>query len=337
MSLDESLLKGGRSAYAMSLRLLRGVPALSAFLVLARATGQSSAEPETLQAVLTRAASYVETFEQRLSGIVAEETLVQDAYEAPRFNRAGIREVPHSGHRELKSDLLLIRPIGAAGWIPFRDVFEVDGKPVRDRTDRLARLFLTPSTSTSGQARKIATESSRYNIGTIERTVNVPVLPLMFLDASHQSRFTFKVADTDRDRLVIGESVVTLDLPASPRFTVSTEMWVVEYREVGRPTVILGQQGKLVPSRGRYWIEPASGRVLMSELIAENEEVRGKIDVSYQSEPLVGLLVPIEMRASYDRRLSGATIEERATYRNFRQFQVTVDEKLAPIEDKLKK
>jgi hypothetical protein len=104
-----------------------------------------------------------------------------------------------------------------------------------------------------------------------------------------------------------------------------------------RPTVILGQQGKLVPSRGRYWIEPASGRVLMSELIAENEEVRGKIDVSYQSEPLVGLLVPIEMRGFYDGRHTGATIEERATYRNFRQFQVTVDEKLGPIEDKLKK
>ena len=233
--------------------------------------------------MLTRATAYVVTFEQRLSGIVAEEMLVPDAYDAPRFNRAGIREA-HTGHRELRSDLLLIRPIGAAGWVQFRDVFEVDGKPVRDRTDRLARLFLNPSRSTSDQAQKIGAESSRYNIGTIERTVNVPVLPLMYLDPSHQSRFTFKVADTDRDRLVIGGSVVRLDLPASPRFTVSTEVWVLEYREVGRPTIIQGQGGKEVPSSGRFWIEPASGRVLMSELIAENEEVRGKIDVSYQSE-----------------------------------------------------
>lgn len=179
-------------------------------------------------------------------------------------------------------------------------------------------------------------ERSRYNIGTVERTVNVPVLPLMYLDPSHQFRFMFKVAETDRDRLVIGDSVVTADLPASPRFTVSTEAWVVEYQEVGRPTLIRGKRIKDVPSRGRFWIEPASGRVLMSELIAENDEVRGKIDVSYQSEPLVGLLVPIEMRGSFASRPSGATIEERATYRNFRQFQVTVDEKLGPIEDKLK-
>jgi hypothetical protein len=320
-----------------SIRLSRGVTPLTAFLVLARATGQSPAGPETLEAVLTRAAAYVVSFEQRLSGIVAEETSVQDAYDAPRFNRAGVREVPHTGHRELKSDLLLSRPIGAAGWIQFRDVFEVNGKPVRDRTDRLARLFLTPSKATSEHAKKIAAESSRYNIGTIERTVNVPVLPLMYLDPMNQFRFTFKVADTDRDRLVIGGLAVTLDLPASPRFTVSTEMWVVEYREIERPTIIQGTRGKDVPSRGRFWIEPVSGRVLMSELIAENDEVRGKIDVSYQSEPVEGLLVPIEMRGSYDRRLSGATIEERATYRNFRQFHVSVDEKLGPIEDKLKK
>jgi hypothetical protein len=131
--------------------------------------------------------------------------------------------------------------------------------------------------------------------------------------------------------------VVTLDLPASPRFTVSTEIWVVEYQEAERPTIIRGKGGKDIPSHGRFWIEPASGRVLMSELIADDEEVRGTIDVSYQSEPVVGLLVPIEMRGSYDSRLDGATIEEHATYRNFRQFQVTVDEKLGPIEDKLKK
>ncbi len=165
----------------------------------------------------------------------------------------------------------------------------------------------------------------------------MPVLPLMYLDPMNQFRFTFNVADTDRDRLVIGGLAVTSDLPASPRFTVSTEMWVIEYREIGRPTIIRGTRGKDVPSRGRFWIEPASGRVLMSELIAENDEVRGKIDVSYQSEPVEGLLVPVEMRGSYDRRLGGATIEERATYRNFRQFHVSVDEKLGPIEDKLKK
>jgi hypothetical protein len=51
------------------------------------------------------------------------------------------------------------------------------------------------------------------------------------------------------------------------------------------------------------------------------------IDVSYQSEPLLGLLVPIEMREWYDRRRNSSRIEAIATYGRFRQFQVTVDEK----------
>ena len=61
------------------------------------------------------------------------------------------------------------------------------------------------------------------------------------------------------------------------------------------------QAGADIFSRGRFWIEPASGRVLMSEMITENDDVRGQINVSYQSEPLLGLLVPIEMRERYTK------------------------------------
>jgi hypothetical protein len=80
-----------------------------------------------------------------------------------------------------------------------------------------------------------------------------------------------------------------------------------------------------LPSRGRFWIESDTGRVLISELVARNRQVRGTVDVSYQSEPLLGLLVPIEMRERYDDH-HGARIEAIATYGRFRQFQVKVDE-----------
>jgi hypothetical protein len=86
-----------------------------------------------------------------------------------------------------------------------------------------------------------------------------------------------------------------------------------------------------LPSKGRFWIDPATGRVLMSELTAENRNIRATIDVSYQSEPLLGLLVPIEMRERYESKRSGSLVEGRATYGRFRQFQVKVDEKLGPI------
>jgi hypothetical protein len=110
-------------------------------------------------------------------------------------------------------------------------------------------------------------------------------------------------------------------------FRVSTEVWAVQYQEVKRGTVIHTTRHRDLPSRGRFWIEPSSGRVLMTELVAGNREVRATIDVSYQSEPLLGLLVPIEMREWYDNLRTGSHAEAVAAYGRFRQFQVKVDEK----------
>jgi cell wall assembly regulator SMI1 len=42
--------------------------------------------------------------------------------------------------------------------------------------------------------------------------------------------------------------------------------------------------------------------------------------------------VPREMRESYEQHDDGAEVTAVATYSNFRQFQVKVDEKIAPIK-----
>ena len=64
-----------------------------------------------------------------------------------------------------------------------------------------------------------------------------------------------------------------------------------------------------------------TGHVLMSELVAEDRAVRATIDVSYQSEPLLGMLVPIEMRERYEGRRDNALTEGHATYGRFRQVR----------------
>jgi hypothetical protein len=70
----------------------------------------------------------------------------------------------------------------------------------------------------------------------------------------------------------------------------------------------------------------------MAELIVENGPVQAQINVSYQSEPLRGFFVPIEMREKYRRKDDGREITGTATYGRFRQFQVHVDEKIGPIQ-----
>ena len=74
------------------------------------------------------------------------------------------------------------------------DVFEVDGNPVRDRQERLTRLFNDSSAAGSDRMAAIINESARYNIGDIVRTVNTPLMPLLFLDPEHQPRFKFTMA-----------------------------------------------------------------------------------------------------------------------------------------------
>jgi hypothetical protein len=106
-------------------------------------------------------------------------------------------------------------------------------------------------------------------------------------------------------------------------------MWTIECRERNEDTIIRTTRHRDLPVSGRFWIEPATGRVLMAEVIADTQEVQARIAVSFQSEPLLGLLVPIEMSERYTAH--GTTIEGLASYGNFRQFSVAVDERFAPI------
>jgi len=276
----------------------------AAALLLACAAAPARAQEQTLANVLAKVGAYVLEFQEQLSGIVSRERYVQKVDSAV-------------GHRrELMSDLLLVRPVGAERWVQFRDVYEVDGKPVRDRNDRLAKLFLEPTASIAEQIDRIVADSTRYNIGDVQRTVNAPVLALVILDPKQQSRFRFSRALHPQPQRGFA------DLPRSA--------WAIEYQEMEPQTIIRTTFGQDMPTHGRFWIEPDAGRVLMTELIAQDAVLRGAIVVSYRSEPGIGFLVPAEMRERYDPR-GGYRVEGTATYSNFRRFTVSVDEKLAPI------
>ena len=303
-------------------RSLMALPAVVTMVIVLApqaADGQQQPSPQpSIEHVLERAARYAIDFKRRLSGIVAEEDYVQDVDVFTRLR-------PEVTHRELKSDLLLVRPADVDRYVEFRDVAEVDGRAVRDRQERLTNLFLDPRGS-NGQLQKIIAESARYNIGKVIRNVNTPLLALMFLDPDYQPRFNFTIA-VDRTPSLSRRAGKPGDV-VSPNFSVSTEVWVVVYEESGPRTIIRSPEGRDMPAHGRFWLDPESGRLLMTELIAEDSTVRATINVSYQSEPLLGFSVPVEMRERYDA--PNLIISGTATYRNFRRFDVKVEESLTP-------
>ena len=300
----------GRTAERQKGRKARGalpfcLPALLSALLpfCPPALSLSAQASDELDVVLDKAGDYVAAYERTFVGVVAEETYRQEVRGIAGTDPRGFAAEARGQRRDLKSDMLLVRAPAGDRWIQFRDVFEVDGKPVRDRAERLAKLFLQPSTSTQQQVDDIAAASARYNIGGINRNVNVPVLALTVLEPQNRAWFSFKGG-----RKAGG----TFEL---------------EYQEERGGTLIRGAGDQAMPSHGRFTIDSATGRVLASELIAESGTLRARIEVAYALEPTMAVLVPREMREKYTLR-DGSTIEGKATYARFRRYQVVVDEKV---------
>jgi VWFA-related protein len=269
-------------------------------------TGKSSArtaEPPArdieVQRLLARASGYVAGYEREYSMLVAEEKFVQST---------------RTKVRTLRSDLLLVRTPAADGWVAFRDVFEVDGKAVRDRDDRLKRLFLDPSVEARAQLQQIVTDSARYNIGQIERNINVPLFALKFLRSENLSRFWFRL-DGKKDVGGVAASRLT-------------------YEEQARPTLVSLNIVDDVAAKGWFLIDPASGATVGTRMAFELRGGVIEFEVRYARDAALGLWLPVEMTEVYSLYVSGGagnrtvSVDARATYSKFRRFQVTTDEQV---------
>jgi len=280
---------------------MKGLPVVLAVALTVGISAWPRAQaPDPLDAILDKAGDYVATYERTFVGVVAEETYRQDSRGVGSVDQRGFAQEGVGQRRDLKSDVLLVRAPAGDRWMQFRDVFEVDGKPVRDRAERLAKLFLQPSASTQQQVDDIAAASARYNIGGVNRNVNVPVLALSVLEPQNRAWYTFTGRKAGR-------------------------IFELDYQEQRCGTLIRGRGDESMPSHGRFTLEPETGRVLTSELIAENASLRAQIDVSYGLDSNVGIFVPKEMRERYQLK-DGSRIEGKATYAKFRRYQVTVNE-----------
>ncbi len=280
-----------------------------------------TAQPErvTLDALLDRAAWYLDYFIDEFENVVAEENYVQDSNAAmPTFvavggGRGGTvtpivpTEMSRTRHRDLRSDFLFVKTPDTSALVPFRDVILVDGIPVRDRQERLARLFLHGDKDAMAQAEQIREESARYNLGNLRTTIGNPVLGLSVLQRSYQPRFRFSLGKEDRS--------------AGPG------IWIVEYKEVQSPAMIQGEAGRDLFAHGRLWIDASTGAVLKTELGVEQPSVRAVITTRFRIEASSAIAVPDEMRELYTLA-NGYRVTTLANYGRFRRFAVSAGEEI---------
>jgi hypothetical protein len=276
----------------------------------ASATTVAALQPAPVADVLAKAAAYLADYEKTFSVVVSEEHYAQSFSQRLVQPTRYVTTLPVVTRRRATRAEVIMMNVGENAWVAFRDVFEQDGKPVRDRDERLQRLFLQPSgqapVDAMAQAKRIVDESARYNLGSLQRNINVPTMALTYLHRGNQTRSTFTWEGRDD---VNGAQAA-----------------VLAFAERGLPTVIQSDKGDL-PATGRFWIDPASGRVLKSEIVVQGTASKTEITVTYGPAPRLSVWVPVSMKEHYALK-AGGEISAEAKYSNFRQYAVIVESRV---------
>jgi len=273
-------------------------------LVVVCVLALAPAQTPDLKTLLRRAADYAVDYHERFTALVADELYVQRTGPDLRGPQPGRLLVEKE--RTLRSEYVMVRDVAGEGsWVGVRDVIEVDGEPAPDR-ERLHALLEDTSRPLASRLRALADFEARYNIGDVYRTINVPTLPLEFLLPDRQRRFRFK-----------NQGAATL---------AGVTAFRVGFEERERPTIIRSPNGRDVPSRGTFWLDPDTGAVLRTELFVSPSEGRSFVDatiiVSYKRYPRFDMLLPDDMNEVYFTR--GNRIDGHATYANYRRFETDV-------------
>ncbi|MBY0494789.1 MAG: hypothetical protein K2Y23_11290 [Cyanobacteria bacterium] len=259
--------------------------------------------------VLSSAMRYAMNYEQKFALLAAEEHYVQELMRPPNPGDNLSRSNPGGGMRAggqmnlqtIKSDYLLVQLGGdGEGFMPFRDSYEVKGRKLRERNDRLLKLFTSNDKSRFEKAAELSKDSAKHNLGNVARTINIPLLAMLFLHPRVNERFEFTDGGEDNINGRILRKAV--------------------YKEVARPTLIKTSRGRDLAMTGVIWIDPFNGTVVKTELNAADPIVRSQVIVTFRRDEALDLWVPEKMVEYYKAYSAVDDILATATYTNVRRI-----------------
>jgi VWFA-related protein len=246
--------------------------------------------PRSVGTLLQKAGDYVVRYEEAFRNVMA----VEDSEQVfdiigteSRFARKQDghvtanqqRKVTRTGRR-LRSEIAFAMLQGPIPWTAFRDVIEVDRRPV-GQPGRLEQAFRESPSSAFERASVISRDSRSYSLGPESRNPMMPMVALAYLHPDNRDRFAFERKGRGRS----GEVEVA-------------------FTEVGRPAFVQDPSGADMPARGRLLVREEDGVVLRTEVEFRSAGAQGgrslRVTTSYEPDPVLTLLVPVRMTVVYE-------------------------------------
>jgi hypothetical protein len=246
------------------------------------------------RAVIAKAVSYITGYQKALEFVLADERNIQEVLNADDVRVA---------RREASGDFFLSYVAAEGGWLSVRDVMVVDGEPVENRGN-LRQLLSRGSSARIG--RQLADRNARYNIGSIARNFNDPMLALVILDDKHRDRFRF-------ERRAVEQT------PDGPLVTIT-------FTERERPTLVRGSDGSQIFARGELVIEAATGLLRRTFITLKDGGLTASLTTTFTANTKLDLWLPASLTERYEgtaNRLREVVVAE-STYTNYRKFDVSV-------------
>jgi hypothetical protein len=275
---------------------------IAAIVFMMGVAAAAADDKPTTRHALAMARAYLARWQELLEYLVADETFEQEV-RSYRRTSAGIDQPLGRRTRTLRSEVLLVRAPAQDVWLSFRDVFEVDGTRVADRDRRMEDLFHSPLAAVLSTGSRLAEEGARFNLGRLGRTINIPTAAFAYLHSRYESNTTWKL---DADERLNG-----------------MRTWELAFDQRRPPFVVTLPDERSLPSAGRFWIEPGTGRIHQWELVVRGRGATFRVVTEFGAVSSVpDGWVPLRLRESYDGRgleqLKGA-----ATYSNHRVFRTS--------------
>jgi hypothetical protein len=237
----------------------RVFPVVALLLVLVR-PGFTAPQTPDVDSVRKAAQAYAQKYLTMVSGVGLDEILILNN------TSGGTQNAPE----RINADMLLVNFGGILTGL--RDPYAVDTKKLRDHQPRVAQALAKPTQENVDLAQKYVREHAAYLGHNLVVWYTDPVLSMQFLMPDNEKKLTFAVEGSKKFG---GVQCVGLT-----------------FKEAADGPHVLDQIPGNAQSRGKIWVDPATGTVYQTELQVQSDTDVVQVQIVFAQDKALGWVLP---------------------------------------------